>query len=71
MSANLEEERARVSARLHDEVGQLLTASLINIDLGWAEDAPEGLKREVLADLRAALEVVRELSLALSRPPAA
>lgn len=60
------EERRAASARLHDQVGQLLTATLINIEVGWPASADEvGIRDEVLRDLREALAQVRDLSLAL------
>jgi two-component system sensor histidine kinase UhpB len=45
-----EAERRRVARELHDEVGQTLTAMLLQIE-GMARDVPEGL-REELDELR-------------------
>lgn len=65
-----EEERLRISRELHDEIGQVLTACVMNLELGAAAQGPEAvqLQQEVLRDLRHALRQLRQLSLEL-RPP--
>lgn len=66
----LRQERREASARLHDHVGQLLTASLINIEVGWPGSTGEaGLREEVIRDLRDALTHVRDVSVALGQEP--
>lgn len=61
-----EEERRRISRELHDEIGQTLTACILNLELeGNNENAA---LNEVIVDLRRVLSQIREMSLEL-RPP--
>ena len=53
-----EEERARVSRDLHDELGQLLTAS--RFELGWLEKHVAKMPQEAAVALRRAIEAVEE-----------
>lgn len=69
----LEEERARLSRELHDQLGQTLTA--INLDLAWLTTRSEGWDRgarERLAEVKQfvnqMLDSIRSLSTSL-RPP--
>lgn len=64
-----EEERLRISRELHDEIGQVLTACVMNLEFA-SEHGPDAqqLQQEVLRDLRHALRQLRQLSLEL-RPP--
>jgi PAS domain S-box-containing protein len=72
-ASSLEQERARLSRELHDELGQILTA--INLNLAWLSARSTGMEK--LAEQRLAetqqlvnqmLEAVRSLSTSL-RPP--
>ena len=66
-----EEERVRVSRELHDEIGQGLTAAVLELD-ALARDAPDALRPRVEAlreDVRRSLEEVRGVARAL-RPDA-
>jgi len=59
-----EQERRRVSAELHDEIGQQLTALVLQLDR-LSRRAPEALGREIAettAAAKATLEEVRELA---------
>ncbi len=69
----LEQERARMSRELHDELGQMLTA--INLNLAWLTSCSEAWDRrarerlnEVQSLVDQLLETVRSLSTSL-RPP--
>ena len=63
-----EEERLRISRELHDEIGQVLTACVMNLEFGADGADAVQLQQEVLRDLRHALRQLRQLSLEL-RPP--
>jgi len=65
-----EQERRRVALELHDELGQLLTAIKINLQLGerFKEKAPPDLHKENLRIVEEALQQVRHLATGL-RPP--
>ncbi len=67
---SLEQERARISKELHDELGQILTA--FNMNLAWVAgkvvDAPTELReriRECQANVNHVVQTVRDLSRSL------
>ena len=62
-----EQERRRVALELHDELGQLLTAIKINLQLGerFKEKAPPDLYSENLRIVEEALQQVRHLATGL------
>jgi signal transduction histidine kinase len=62
-----EQERRRVALELHDELGQLLTAIKINLQLGerYKEKAPPDLYTENLRIVEEALQQVRRLATGL------
>ena len=62
-----EQERRRVALELHDELGQLLTAIKINLQLGerYKEKAPPDLYAENLRIVEEALQQVRRLATGL------
>lgn len=62
-----EEERRRISRELHDEIGQSLTACILNLEIAHATHPDAGLP-DVVDDLRRVLSQIREMSLEL-RPP--
>lgn len=63
-----EEERRHIARELHDEIGQLLTAAVLNLQFFGAEPVPPDARDEVVVELKQALARVRDLSLNL-RPP--
>lgn len=69
VQAQLLDERAYTAARLHDEVGQSLSAALISLEFAGADGPDPEVLAETIADIRRALTEVRELSLMLARPP--
>ncbi|HNZ21706.1 MAG TPA: PAS domain-containing sensor histidine kinase [Polyangiaceae bacterium] len=60
-----EEERARVSRDLHDELGQLLTAS--RFELGWLEKHTSQMPQEASIALQRAVEAVEQSAHELRR----
>lgn len=52
--AILEEERARISREIHDELGQILTAS--KLDVAWVRDSLRDALPQAPADIRARLD---------------
>lgn len=66
--AALEADRQRVSRLLHDDIGQALTAAVLNLQ--FAGDAPldPASRDEVVAELKGAIARLRDISLGLGRP---
>ena len=63
-----EEERRHIARELHDEIGQVLTAAILNLEFHGTEPVPPDARAEVVGDLRRVLARVRDLSLNLSPP---
>jgi signal transduction histidine kinase len=57
-----EEQAHRISRALHNQVGQLLTAALLNLEFWRGSSMPDDERAAVVAEVRQALVVVRELS---------
>lgn len=62
-----EQERRRLAHVLHGEVGQDITAAVLELQLG-GDGLPAGVRDEVLSHLRGALARLRELSLGAGLP---
>ena len=63
-----EEERRHIARELHDEIGQVLTAAILNLEFHGDQPVPPDARAEVVGDLRRVLARVRDLSLNLSPP---
>jgi signal transduction histidine kinase len=57
-----EEQAHRISRALHNQVGQLLTAALLNLEYWRGQPMPDEDRAAVVGEVRQALVVVRELS---------
>ncbi|UXI67322.1 sensor histidine kinase [Tahibacter amnicola] len=63
-----EEERRHIARELHDEIGQTLTAVVLNLEYRRDEPMPPADRMQALTDVRRTLAEVRDMSLLL-RPP--
>lgn len=63
-----EDERRRLARDLHDQVGQALTAAILQLEFARDEPLQEADREAVVAEIRRALGDVRDMTLRL-RPP--
>lgn len=64
----LEHRHERAARVLHDDIGQVLTAAVLELELGGDAPLPPEVREGVLAGLRSSLVRVRDLALELRSP---
>ncbi|MFC4727289.1 histidine kinase [Coralloluteibacterium thermophilus] len=69
--APLLEERAAVSRALHDDIGQALTAAVLELQFSGTGPVDAETRDAVVAELKAAIARLRDISLRLAKPPGA